>query len=374
MIRLLGSTNVNATGASSGNLDRVPASNVEPGKDIVIKLEATAKNSSADVTGMESTVAEAMGVANASIRKEYIDVTITKTVDGSTPVQIEDTQAAVEVVFSYPIATNTAYMIVRNHNGEQTAFAQLASRPSSYVDGTFYVDKANNKIYMYSRYFSEYMIGSVTGHTVTFDSNGGSSVDAITVAKNVAVLPTPTKSGYTFAGWYEEATFETPFTTDTDLTDHTTVYAKWTQNSRGESSASGSSSSAKAAPKATTVTVNVTHTVVKGDTMFKIARKYGLTLTQLVALNPQIKNINRIYSGQIINVGTETKTVTEAETKQAEIKTQSRNLTTYTVKKGDTLIKIARNNKMSLAELAALNRNIKNLNWIYSGQVVNIYK
>ena len=45
-----------------------------------------------------------------------------------------------------------------------------------------------------------------------------------------------------------------------------------------------------------------TYTVVSGDAMWKIAAKYKMTLAQLVALNPQIKNPSAIAVGQKINV------------------------------------------------------------------------
>lgn len=44
------------------------------------------------------------------------------------------------------------------------------------------------------------------------------------------------------------------------------------------------------------------HTVVKGESLTKIARQYGLTLEQIIAKNPQIKNINLIYVGDRILV------------------------------------------------------------------------
>lgn len=44
------------------------------------------------------------------------------------------------------------------------------------------------------------------------------------------------------------------------------------------------------------------HTVVRGDTMWGISRKYGLSLNALIALNPQIKNPNLIYVGQKVRV------------------------------------------------------------------------
>ena len=44
------------------------------------------------------------------------------------------------------------------------------------------------------------------------------------------------------------------------------------------------------------------YTVVRGDTMWAIARRYGMSLSALVALNPQIKNPNLILVGQKVRV------------------------------------------------------------------------
>ena len=44
------------------------------------------------------------------------------------------------------------------------------------------------------------------------------------------------------------------------------------------------------------------YTVVKGDTMSKIAKKYGTSLAEFKKLNPQITNVNKIYVGQKIRV------------------------------------------------------------------------
>jgi uncharacterized repeat protein (TIGR02543 family) len=69
-------------------------------------------------------------------------------------------------------------------------------------------------------------------YTVTFDSNGGSAVDAVTgIAYNATVtLPTaPTKALNTFAGWFsDDGTFLVPFTAATPVITDVTVYAKWT--------------------------------------------------------------------------------------------------------------------------------------------------
>jgi len=45
-----------------------------------------------------------------------------------------------------------------------------------------------------------------------------------------------------------------------------------------------------------------TYTVVAGDTMYKIANRFGITLSSLISANPQIPNPNLIQVGQVINI------------------------------------------------------------------------
>ena len=71
---------------------------------------------------------------------------------------------------------------------------------------------------------------SVITGLVTFNSQGGSVVSAISAyANKVMIAPaSPTRSGYTFIGWYKEADCLNAwnFLTDT-VTSNTTLYAKW---------------------------------------------------------------------------------------------------------------------------------------------------
>jgi len=46
----------------------------------------------------------------------------------------------------------------------------------------------------------------------------------------------------------------------------------------------------------------VWHVVKKGDTLSKIARAYGTSLTKILQLNPAITNPNKIYVGQKIRI------------------------------------------------------------------------
>jgi uncharacterized repeat protein (TIGR02543 family) len=70
-----------------------------------------------------------------------------------------------------------------------------------------------------------------TNYTVTFNSNGGSTVQAQTVASGAkaAEPQNVTRSGYTLAGWFRDnTTFQNQwnFATDT-VTENITLYAKW---------------------------------------------------------------------------------------------------------------------------------------------------
>lgn len=57
----------------------------------------------------------------------------------------------------------------------------------------------------------------------------------------------------------------------------------------------------------------VTHTVVSGDTLWKIAVKYEVGLSEIKSANPQITNPELIYPGQVINIPTVSSTVSSYE-------------------------------------------------------------
>ena len=46
------------------------------------------------------------------------------------------------------------------------------------------------------------------------------------------------------------------------------------------------------------------YTIVSGDTLFKIAQRYGINVATLVAANPHITNPDLIYPGDVICVPT----------------------------------------------------------------------
>jgi uncharacterized repeat protein (TIGR02543 family) len=93
-----------------------------------------------------------------------------------------------------------------------------------------------------------------TTYTVTFKSNGGSSIKSQTVTSgSVATQPTnPTRSGYTFLGWYNGST---KYNFSTKVTKNITLTAKWSKDS--SSSTTNSSSSEATNSVSTEVTTGV---------------------------------------------------------------------------------------------------------------------
>lgn len=69
--------------------------------------------------------------------------------------------------------------------------------------------------------------------TIEFDCNGGSSVAPVKKVEGslVGKLPTPTRDGYTFGGWFtDNGTFKKEFTERKMPSGTTKLYAKWTAN------------------------------------------------------------------------------------------------------------------------------------------------
>ena len=68
-------------------------------------------------------------------------------------------------------------------------------------------------------------------HTVTFETNGGTTIDSreVTNGRSFSAPTTPTKSGYVFDGWYSDANLEHEYDFNSAITGDLTLYAKWHQ-------------------------------------------------------------------------------------------------------------------------------------------------
>lgn len=74
--------------------------------------------------------------------------------------------------------------------------------------------------------------GSSTAYNAgaTYSTNASVTLYAQYANPSIGSLPTPTRSGYAFDGWYTAANGGTKITDSTKVTANTTVYAHWTKN------------------------------------------------------------------------------------------------------------------------------------------------
>ncbi len=84
-------------------------------------------------------------------------------------------------------------------------------------------------------YYAKWSVGEAKSYTITFEENGGDLLPqdqrskTVTVAKPYGELPTPTRTGYTFEGWYTQTTGGTKITAEqiVNIQGDTTFYAHY---------------------------------------------------------------------------------------------------------------------------------------------------
>ena len=84
-----------------------------------------------------------------------------------------------------------------------------------------------------------------TTYTINLNANGGSISPASAVTGTdgrLTSLPTPTRSNYTFKGWFTASISGTQVTTSTVFTSNNTIFAQWTYSGSSGSTDSGSGS------------------------------------------------------------------------------------------------------------------------------------
>ena len=230
-------------------------------------------------------------------------------------------------------------------------------------------------------------------YSVTLQTDGGTIASGKEVTGYTygtgAVLPTAddiTREGYRFDGWYADSSFSgSPVTeiTGTDTGDKV-FYAKWMRNTtpivpgnntsniveqyKTDDSSSGEQTDREVpSPVVKNTTSYLTYTVQAGDTLWKIARKYNCSITEIMAANSdRIKNPNRIHAGWQLKIPQSGAPITGG-TPDAVLP-ENKKSGIYIVRQGDTLWKIARKYGCSVAEIISLNRElIRDPALIYSG-------
>ena len=155
------------------------------------------------------------------------------------------------VTFDLNYGSDTRYDTKTVKEGETVSKPSNPSR-SGYSFGGWYAEKTGGRQFdfktgitsdltLYAHWSSNsssgggggggsYVPPSTTYYTVTFDANGGTaSNSSLRIASGSAIgtLPTATRDGHTFLGWFTAAVGGTLITTSTQVTSNMTVYAQW---------------------------------------------------------------------------------------------------------------------------------------------------
>ena len=121
----------------------------------------------------------------------------------------------------------------------------------------------------------------MAAHKVPFGGCVLQNDRAYFVSLSVTEEPRPDYVRYSFAFWEDDSGYDGGLTENNDG-------RTWPGNSLATSDGSGGAGRV--------------YTVKRGDTLWGIARRYGVTLSSLIAANPQIKNPNLIYPGNEVRL------------------------------------------------------------------------
>jgi uncharacterized protein (TIGR02145 family)/uncharacterized repeat protein (TIGR02543 family) len=153
--------------------------------------------------------------ANTTIYARWVNIyTVTFNANGGTVSPTSGTTDADKRLASLPTPTRTGY----NFNGWYTA-----------TTGGTQVTESRE----YSANTTIYAQWTTNTYTITFNANDGTvnPTSGTTGADGkLTSLPTPTRTGYTFNGWFTTATGGTAVTTSTVFSANATIYAQWTTN------------------------------------------------------------------------------------------------------------------------------------------------
>ena len=75
-----------------------------------------------------------------------------------------------------------------------------------------------------------YYNGSSYQYLLTYKTNGGNAINAAFATALPSSLPTPTRTGFTFSGWYTNEALTTPAVAGAAMTENTFLYAKWVED------------------------------------------------------------------------------------------------------------------------------------------------
>lgn len=164
----------------------------------------------------------------AAGEKKRINVKITSLNNTASKYELYYTTNNNDVSLGYDNSAEQPTGVI-NSNGAKSIILVVNNPSSSSATITFWVKGGfQNKSLTVSEGNS---INKLTAK-IMFNTNGGNTLDDsyYVIGDKFGVLPTPTKTNYTFKGWYADSSFNTPITTTSIVNQDGTIYAKWELN------------------------------------------------------------------------------------------------------------------------------------------------
>lgn len=134
--------------------------------------------------------------------------------------------------------------------------------------------------------------------------------------------------------------------------------------------------------KSVTTTKVIQHKVQPKEYLNGIAKQYGTTVSEILKLNPSIKNASLIKVGQVLSIPSKSTTTTTQTTSNTTkpvvtttptaVQNKTKGISIHTIQPGEFLSSVAKKYGMNLNLLLAFNENITNANVVKVGQKVNI--
>ncbi|MCH5205077.1 MAG: InlB B-repeat-containing protein, partial [Oscillospiraceae bacterium] len=181
----------------------------------------------------------------------YNDKTKFTSADGYAVRKNSNGQLELALLATYTITYDkgTPSNVTGSHNADTVAEGESVTLPGAVFTRTGYTQTGwstsdgGAKVYELNETFSPddnitlYPCWTANTYTVTFDYNGATDNNStekkeVTFDSTYGTLPTPTKTGYTFDGWFTAASGGSEVTSGTKvtITESQTLYAHWTAN------------------------------------------------------------------------------------------------------------------------------------------------
>ncbi len=119
-----------------------------------------------------------------------------------------------------------------------------------------------------------------------------------------------------------------------------------------------SSSSQSAPEQGSRTSSSDTHRVERGDTLTELAQRYNTTVSAFMKANPQLRDADRIFAGETLNVPNARDRASSTETVRIE--------------RGDTLTELAQRNNTTVDAIMKANPKIRDPDRIFAGDTLKV--